>query len=282
MLFLNVTLALIMLALGLGLTLEDFAEVGRKPRAAAVGILGQLLLLPAVAFGLASLFDLSGPLAVGLVLIAACPGGAHSNLFANLARGDTALSVALTAVSGIAVLGTLPIWVGFALGAFATEGAVSLPVGETVVQVLGLLGAPLGVGMLIRNRSESWGKRLEPLVKSIAVLLLLVIVAGSVAKNVADVGGFIQQVGVPVMALNAGTMVLGGALAALAGLRRQQTITVILEVGVQNSVLAVGIGMTVLGDVAYAVPAIVYSLLVYATAGLFLVGARLTAPTASP
>jgi len=278
MLFLNVTLALIMLALGLGLTVGDFAEVARQPRAGAVGLIGQLVLLPAVALGLAVAFDLSGPLAIGLVLIASCPGGAHSNLFANLAKGDTALSVALTAVSGLAVLVTLPLWMGLAIGMFGEDAALSLPVGETIGQVVGLLGVPLGLGMLVRHRSEHWGKRLEPWVKGVAVLLLLVIVAGSVAKNAANVGGFVQQVGGPVVALNVGTMVLGGVLAALAGLARPQTISVILEVGVQNSVLAVGLGMGVLGDVAYAVPAIVYSLLVYATAGVFLLGARVTGP----
>ena len=278
MLFLNVTLALIMLALGLGLTVGDFAEVARQPRAGAVGLIGQLVLLPAVALGLAVAFDLSGPLAIGLVLIASCPGGAHSNLFANLAKGDTALSVALTAVSGLAVLVTLPLWMGLAIGMFGEDAALSLPVGETIGQVVGLLGVPLGLGMLVRHRSEAWGKRLEPWVKGVAVLLLLVIVAGSVAKNAANVGGFVQQVGGPVVALNVGTMVLGGVLAGLAGLARPQTISVILEVGVQNSVLAVGLGMGVLGDVAYAIPAIVYSLLVYATAGVFLLGARATGP----
>lgn len=278
MLFLNVTLALIMLALGLGLTVADFAEVARQPRAGAVGLIGQLVLLPAVALGLAVAFGLSGPLAIGLVLIASCPGGAHSNLFANLANGDTALSVALTAVSGLAVLVTLPLWMGLAIGLFGEDAALSLPIGETIGQVVGLLGVPLGLGMLVRHRSELWGKRLEPWVKGVAVLLLLVIVAGSVAKNAANVGGFVQQVGGPVVALNVGTMVLGGVLAALARLARPQTISVILEVGVQNSVLAVGLGMGVLGDVAYAIPAIVYSLLVYATAGVFLLGARATGP----
>lgn len=282
MLFLNVTLALIMLSLGLGLTAAEFGEVGRKPQAAAVGLVGQLVLLPATAFALAWAFGLSGPSAVGLVLIAACPGGAHSNLFANLAGGDTALSVALTAVSGLLVLVSLPLWVGLAISSFGGDGAVSLPLGDTVVQVLGLLGLPLGAGMLLRHHRGELAVRLARWVKGVAVTLLLVIVAGSVARNGANVASFAQEVGVPVLLLNVTTMALGGVLAASVGLPRPQRITIILEVGVQNSVLAVGLGMAVLGDTAYAVPAIVYSLLVYATAGLFLGLARLTRPAEGP
>jgi bile acid:Na+ symporter, BASS family len=278
MLFLNITLAMIMLALGLGLSVSDFGEIARKPRAAVAGLFGQLIVLPATAFMLCWSLGLHGPLAVGLVLISACPGGAHSNLFANLAGGDTALSVALTAVSGLAVLTTLPLWVGLGLHAFGGAGAVSLPFGETVLQVLGLLGAPLGVGMAVRAKAPNLAAKLERWVKGIAVALLLVIVVGSVSKNAGNVAGFMVGVGGPVLALNVSTMMIGSMLASTAGLERPQRITIVLEVGVQNSVLAVGLGLGVLGDTAYAVPAIVYSLLVYATAGVFVLAARLTGP----
>ncbi len=279
MVFLHITLAAIMFALGLGLSAADFAAVGRHPRAAAVGLVGQLVLLPLVALGVASVFELTGPLAVGLVLIATCPGGAHSNLFASLARGDTALSVALTAISGLLVLGTLPLWMGLALASFGSDDAalVALPVGETVVQILGLLGVPLAMGMGVRAMRRGLALRLVGWVRAVAVVLLLVIVVGSVAKSASDVAGFVAEVGPAVLVLHVGSMALGGALAVAAKLQRAQTVTVILEVGVQNSVLAVGLGMGVLGDTAYAVPAIVYSLLVYATAGVVVTVARWTA-----
>jgi len=277
-LVLNVTLGCIMLALGLGLVADDFRAVASSPRAALVGLGGQLVLLPVAAFAVAAAFGLEGPLAVGLVLIASCPGGAHSNLFANLAGGDTALSVALTATSGLVVLATLPLWVGAALALHGSEASVALPIGDTVVSILGIIGLPLVAGMALRARSDVWGRRLEPWIKGLAIALLLLIVVGSVAKNGAKVLGFAAAVGPAVLALNVGTMALGGVLAGVARLPRPQVVTVTLEVGVQNSVLAVGLGLGLLGDPAYAVPAIVYSLLVYATAGSFVVAARATRP----
>lgn len=275
--FLPVTIGLIMLSLGLSLQAADFRAVLARPRQVAVGLLGQLLLLPLLGFACAAVFGLSPAAAVGLVVLTGCPGGAHSNLFADLARADTALSICLTAVSSLATLVTLPLWVLLAAAVFGGEGSVSLPAGETALHLLLVVALPTLLGMAVRAGLPRLARIAEKVLKVLGVLLLLVIVAGSVAKNGATVVEHAQQVGGAVVALNLSAMAAGLALARAARLGRRAAVTVVLEVGVQNSAVAVGLAMSLL-SLAHAVPAIVYSLFVYASAlVVVLVSRRLAA-----
>ncbi|MCO4745655.1 MAG: bile acid:sodium symporter family protein [Proteobacteria bacterium] len=272
--FLPFTIGMINLSLGLGLVRDDFSRIAASPRAVAVGSIAQLLLLPALGFLAAAVFGLGPELAVGLVLVTACPGGAHSNLFSNLAGGDTALSVSLTALSGLVTILSIPLWMWLAASAFGAGDLVQLPVLATMGQIFAVVAVPLALGMLIRAQSEVWARHLEAVVKTFAVLLLLLIVVGSVAKQADQVAEYAREVGAAVFVLHIAGMVSGFGLAIAAGLSRQQHITIALEVGVQNSALAVGIAMTLLGNTAIAVPAIVYSLLVYGTSTALLIFAR--------
>ena len=137
-------------AMSLGLNVNDFKALYGKPKATIVGVLGQLLLLPALAFGLAMLFQLPAPFAIGLVLLATCPGGAHSNLMTNLAKGDVALSVALTTLSGLACVITIPAYVYLAASLFSSESTlVALSFKETFLQLLSIVIIPLLLGMLL-------------------------------------------------------------------------------------------------------------------------------------
>ncbi|NCG18409.1 MAG: bile acid:sodium symporter family protein [Rhodobacterales bacterium] len=272
--FLPVTIGMINLSLGLGLTPTDFRRVLDKPKAVAVGAVAQLVGLPALGFAFATLFGLPPELAVGLVLITACPGGAHSNLFANLARGDTALSVTLTAVSGTLTIGAIPLWMWLATRVFGVGDQVQLPILQTMTQIFAVVAVPLALGMLIRQASALWAGRMERLVKSLAMLLLLIIVVGSVAKQADQVLEHAKNVGWAVLSLHVTGMVGGFGLAVVTGLNRAQHVTVALEVGVQNSALAVGIAMTLLDNTTIAVPAIVYSLLVYATSTALVLWSR--------
>lgn len=281
-LFLPTTLAMIMLAMGLGLTRTDFKRLAEKPKAAVIGLACQMVLLPLCGFLVAWAFGLRSELAVGLVVLTACPGGAHSNLFTNLARGDTALSVTLTAVSGVLTVVTIPLIVSISLAVFAGgESDLSLPIGETISKVLALMALPIAVGMVLRARSEKYARIMEKIIKSVAVFLLVVLIAGAVGRQASRLGELAQEVGLPVMVLNIGTMLLGFGVTRLFALPGRQTIAIVMEVGIQNSALAVGLTMSFFGG-EYAVPAIVYSLFVYGTGSLMVVAGRSTYPAPGP
>ncbi|MEM8606933.1 MAG: bile acid:sodium symporter family protein [Myxococcota bacterium] len=274
--FLPFTIAMIMLAMGLGLVVDDFRRVLQKPLAVGVGLLGQLVLLPALGFTVAYLFGLGPELAVGLVLLTACPGGAHSNLYASLARADVALSVTLTAVSGLIAIVTVPPIVRLATITFDSGGELpNLPIVETMVQIFVVMAIPVGFGMWIRSQSERWAGRIEVAVKSFAILLLALIVVGSVARQAGDVAGFAKQAGLPVLVLNVVAMVLGYWMAVGARLPKNQRRTITLEVGIQNAALAFALAAGLLQSVTVAIPAILYSLLVYATGAVVIVQGRL-------
>ncbi len=267
---------MIMLAMGLGLVLDDFRRVFDKPRAVMIGLGAQLVLLPSLGFAVAFGFGLRPELAVGLVLVAACPGGAHSNLFASFARADVALSVTLTAVSGLITIVTIPPLVRLATTLFATGGEVpELPIVDTMLRIFVVMAIPVALGMLIRARSERWAGRLEKGVKGVAIVLLALIVVGSIARQSENVVEFAQQAGIPVLVLNLVAMLLGYWLAAGASLPRPQRRTITLEVGIQNGALAFALAAGLLDSVAVAIPAILYSILVYFTGTLVIVDGRL-------
>jgi BASS family bile acid:Na+ symporter len=272
-LFLIVSVSMIMLTMGLGLTREDFRRIAENPRAVLVGMVGQLLLLPALAFALGAAFVLPAPLAVGLVLIAACPGGAHSNLYASFAKGDTALSVSLTALSGVVTILTIPLWLGLAVRVFAAEGEVPpMPVATTMLQVFVVMGLPVALGMLVRARSERWAVRLERPIKLVATLLLLVIVLGSVAGRGDALAAAAKACGAAVLSLNLLGMLVGYGLARALRVSVPQQITITLEVGIQNGTLAFALGLALMhGEITVLPPSFLYSLLVYVTGAVVVV-----------
>ena len=277
--FVRLTVAAIMLAMGLGLSTEDFRRVFEDPRGVTVGLVAQMLGLPIFGLVCAVFFQLPSELAVGIILLTACPGGAHSNLFSNLAHGDTALSVTLTAVTGILTIVTIPLWTSLALTLFGGSGAaVSMPFADTMLEVLLMMAIPVTVGMGIRWRLPSVADYAEKAVKLTAVLLLLLIVVGSVTQQAERVGALFAMAGLPVLVLNVGAMMAGWGIGKLGRLPIRQQLTVVIEVGIQNSALAVGLAMGLLGDV-YAIPAIIYSLLVYLTGAVVIGFGRMLART---
>lgn len=277
--FLPFTIAMIMFAMGLGLLVDDFRRVFDKPRAVLVGLGAQLLILPTLGFAVAFGFGLRPELAVGVVLLTACPGGAHSNIYASFAKADVALSVTLTAVSGFITILTIPPLVRMATTVFATGGEVpELPILDTSLRIFVVMAIPVLLGMLIRARSERWAGRLEKVVKGAAIVLLALIVVGSIARQSENVAEFAKQAGVPVLVLNVAAMLIGYALAAGARLSRPQRRTITLEVGIQNGALAFALAAGLLDSVAVAIPAILYSILVYFTGAVVIVDGRFRAP----
>jgi len=265
---LPLSLALIMIGMGMSLVTDDFRRVLRYPRAVSVGLVGQLLLLPLLAFGLVWLFVVSPLLAVGFMIIAACPGGVTSNLFSHLARGDVALSVTLTAVTSLVTVFTIPLVVNGALLAFGQEGAAfQLPVLKTILQVALITLLPVAIGMFIRARAPGFAQRSQGTVKVVSMLFLALLIVMIVLKEQAMIMANLSSLGPLVLGLNIATMALGWLIARGSGLDDRQAISIVIEVGIQNGTLAIVIATALLQNAAMAIPAVIYSLLMFATAG---------------
>lgn len=258
-----------MLGLGLSLTRDDFRRVVVMPKPVIVGLLCQMFLLPAVCFGIAVAFALPPALAVGLMLLAASPGGATANLYSHLARGDVALNITLTAVNSVLSLVTLPFIVNFSLVHFMGEGKViPLQFGK-MMSVVGMVLVPVGIGMAIRGWRPQVSARLERPVKILSAVFLLVVIAGAVAKERANIVDFFQQVGLAALVFNLASIAVGYFVPLLVRLPRRQAIAIGMEIGIHNGTLAIAIADTILGSGTMAIPPAIYSLIMFFTAGAF-------------
>lgn len=265
--FLPGSLAMITLAMGLGLVSNDFKAIFKQPKATIIGVIGQIILLPVLAFFTAFIFGLAPAFAVGLVLVASCPGGAHSNLFTHLAKGDVALSITLTAISGLICIVSIPAYVYLATQVFTSESEViSLPIATTIIQLLLIVIIPLFVGMLIKAKFPNGAIKLEKVVKSIAIILLAVIILGAVKNGWDNVVKYAFEIGLAIVFLNVSSMLLGLLIALKFNVLPQRAVAIMMEVGVQNTTLAFGIAMAILDSFMIAIPAMIYALWVYVTA----------------
>ncbi|MDO9018572.1 MAG: bile acid:sodium symporter family protein [Deltaproteobacteria bacterium] len=279
---LPLALGVIMLGLGLGLTPADFRRVVVYPRAVIVGLVCQMLLLPFVCFGIAKAFGLPPALAVGLMLLAASPGGATANLFSHLAKGDVALNVTLTAVNSVLSLLTLPLIVNLSLAAFMGEGRViPLQFGK-VIQVFVIVLGPVCLGMLVRAKRPDLAARLDKPVRIVSAVFLLLVILSTVLKERANLAEFFRQVGLAALAFNLASLAVGYFVPRLARLPERQAIAIGMEIGIHNGTLAIAIasGPTLLNNSTMAIPPAIYSLIMFFTAALFgaLVSRRAEAP----
>jgi bile acid:Na+ symporter, BASS family len=275
-LYIPIVLAVIMLTMGLGLSLVDFKRILVEPKAVILGLVNQLVVLPLVGFGIALLFELPPALAVGLVIITACPGGPSSNLYSKLARGDVALSVSLTALSGLVTMVTIPLITGLALDTFMGQGRdIHLDVPGTILQLFLIVGVPLALGMYVRYRNVERAIKLEKIMTKVAVALLLTLIIGAILKERAKVGAYIADLGLPIILLSLSTIFVGLFSAMAARLSIRQSVTIAIEVGMQNAALGMGIAMTSLGSEEIAMPSVVYGILAYFTCAVaLLIGRR--------
>lgn len=273
-------LAFIMLSMGLSLRIADFQRVLVQPKAACVGLFAQMVLLPLIAFALVlawrAVFGLDPSLAVGFVIIAACPGGVTSNLMTHLAKGDTALSISLTAVSSVLSALTIPLIVNAATGMFLGAEAPPLPILGTVAGVFVIVTLPVLVGMAVRGVASQTAERIEPFCRRTAVVLFVIIVLAAVALEWRLLADHFADVVPLVLLLNLVTMAVGWCAARGACLPRDRAIAISLEAGLQNGTLAVLIAATFLADETMVVPGATYSILMFFTAGLFV--ARMIRP----
>ena len=263
---LPLALAIVMLGMGLSLVPEDFKRITRYPKAVAVGTVCQVLLLPLLGTLITLVVPMQPEIAVGLIVLAVCPGGPSSNLITYLAKGDVALSVTLTAVSSIITVFTIPLFTNLALQYFLRESAaLTLPIGSTILQIFLITLLPIVIGMAMRHQFPDTARRLEKKMSSLAVGLLALIIVLLLIREGSKLPGFLVQVGVGVVLLNLLATLAGFLAGKLFRLPLAQQICIAIEVGIQNGTLAIAITAGLLNNPDMAVPAAVYSLLMYVT-----------------
>lgn len=258
-----------MWGMGLSLIVDDFTRVLKHPKAVLLGLVNQLIFLPLIGFTLLSFIPSSPKIAVGIMLLSACPGGPTSNLLSLLAKADTALSVTLTAITSIATIFTIPFIVNFGLEHFAGQGEnVQLNVVETIGQMCAIVILPMALGMLIKSKKPDFALRMDKPVRLISVILLALIIIGIVLKEKENIVDYFAQAGALALLLNSSTMILGYLTAKAFKLKGKQAVTISLESGIQNGTMALAIAGTLLGNVAYGIAPAVYSLLMYISGGI--------------
>ncbi len=260
--FLPAALAVVMLGLGLTLTVDDFARAARKPRAVVVALTLQLLVLPALCFGIVVAFGLPSVLAVGMMLLAASPGGPVANLFSHLFHGDVALNITLAAINSVIAVVTVPLVTNFALAYFAPDlgaGQLSLQFGK-MLQVFAIVLVPVGIGMILRRSRPVFADRMDRPVRIASTLVLALAVVGTTYNERAHVLGYITSVGVVALTFCLASLTLGFVVPRALGVERRQAVAAAFEIGAHNATLAITIAISVLNSVALAVPAGIYAL----------------------
>jgi BASS family bile acid:Na+ symporter len=266
---LPVALGIVMLGLGLSLTIADFARVLRFPKAVLVGLFAQTVVLVAIAYLLARLADLPPELAVGLMLLAASPGGATANIYSHLAHGDVALNITLTAVNSLLALATLPLIVDASLAHFLGQDQYVPPPTRKIVEVAAIIVVPVVLGMALRAGLPRLAAALERPIRVFAVLVLAAVIVAAIVAEWERLPGFIAAVGAVCLAFNLLSMAIGYGLPRVLALPRGQAIAISMEIGIHNGTLAIFIALNVLQNAAMSVPAAVYSIIMFVTASVF-------------
>lgn len=270
-LFLPFSLAVIMFGMGLSLRVEDFKRILIYPKAVGIGLLNQLVLLPILAFGIVKAFSLPPELAVGLMILAVCPGGATSNLITHLAKGDSALSITLTACSSVITVFTIPFLVNFSIAYFIPGGeAKQLEVVGTVVSVLFITLIPVALGMITLAKAPRLAEKWDQPFRKISTVFFVVIVLAAILKERANLVQYFIEAGPAALALNLSTLALSFLMAKWTGLPFRQGLTIAIESGIQNGTLGITIAATLLVNSVMSIPSAIYSLLMFGTAALVI------------
>lgn len=275
--FLPLALAFIMLGMGLSLTLKDFKNILIFPKAIILGLINQLILLPVFGFALVQLFGLTGAMAVGIMILAACPGGATSNLITHLSRGDIALSISLTAVSSFVTIVTIPLIVNFAIGYFGEEGSVKLPVMETIIQIMGVTLVPVSIGMFLKKKFPVLAIKADKPVRIASAVFFALILFAAIFKERESVIEYFILSGPVTLLLNVLTLVLGFFLATVFLLPKKQRMTISIESGIQNGTLGIMIAATLLKNSEMTIPIAIYSLIMFMTSAIIIFFANIKA-----
>jgi BASS family bile acid:Na+ symporter len=270
-------LAFIMFSMGLSLVMEDFKRVARFPKAFFIGALLQIVSLPLIAFLMTKYWVSTGGVnpayAVGIIIIAACPGGVTSNLMTHLAKGDTALSISLTAVISIFSVFTIPFIVNYGYAMFMGDQQGSpLPVAKTVFGIFCITTVPVLIGMLIKAKKPSFADTFEPRARKLATFFFILIILATVIKKWSYLVANFTTLFPITLTLNLVTMFLALGTTKIFKLKRSQGVAITFECGLQNGTLAIMIALTFLKNESMMLPGGLYSLLMFFTSGAFLLG----------
>ena len=265
-LILGIALSIIMIGMGLSLTIADFKRVVKFPLAVFVGFLNQIILLPIIAYALIRWLNVDSNTAIGIMVLSACPGGPTSNLLTHLAKGDTALSVTLTAINSIITIFTIPLIVSFSVQEFGVNQGSFVPPTQDIIKLLiAVIAVPLSIGMLLKKFKPTFANKMDKPVRILSSLIIAAVIVGLVIKERANLVEYISNTFFIAISLNIATMLIGLLTALLVKLKFKQALTICLESGNQNGTLAIGIAGA-LGNPAYGIPGAVYSLFMYFTA----------------
>lgn len=273
---LPLSLAFIMFSLGLGLTTSDFGLVFTEPKAFAIGITNQMLVLPIIGFSIATMVGLSGEMAVGLMILACCPGGVTSNILTKLAKGDTALSISYTAVVSVVTVISLPLIIGFSMDHFMGEAAPEIDILGLGVTMFLLTALPVTVGMLMRRYSPERTDGIEPGASKLAAGLFVIIVIAAIVSEFDTLMDNLGTLGPAVIILNVVMLGIGWSSASVLGLNEQRATTVAIESGIQNASVGITVGGLIMAPAAGAtlstlsLPSGVYGVLMYLIIAPFL------------
>ena len=276
--FLPLALAVIMFSLGLGLTVDDFLRIARRPKAFAVGAISQMVAIPIIAFAVAVLFRLPGELALGLMILAICPGGVTSNVLTKYARGDVALSISLTGIINLASVITVPFLVAIFAGHYLGLDAASIDVTTLGISVFVISAIPVMLGIMLRHYADTLAVSIERPLSHVSLALFALVVASALIVNWTP---FLQNIAALVPALmlfNVALLATGLALSRLFGLGRSAAATISIETGIQNTALGVTVGSLIAeqagGLPPFSLPSGVYGITMYLVSIPFVLWCR--------
>ena len=268
---LAISLIIIMFGMGLSLVKDDFIRLLQHPKAIIVGLTNQIILLPIIAYVLISLLNVETDIAIGVMILAACPGGPTSNLITYLAKGDTGLSISLTTANSLITIFTIPFVVDFALNQFLDAAEmVQIDKLQTVIQIFTIVIIPVSLGMALKKVKPVFADKMNKPVKIASAAVLFLVIFGLVLKKKEELIPYLQQAGVATLILNITTMLIGFATAKIARLNLAQSLTISIESGIQNGTMAIAIASGILMNDNYAIAPAVYSLLMFFTGGIII------------
>ena len=268
---LAISLIIIVFGMGLSLVKDDFIRIFQNPKAIIIGLLNQIILLPIIAFLLISVFDVGTDIAIGIMILAACPGGPTSNLITHLAKGDTGLSVSLTAANSLITIFTIPFVIDFSLTQFLDSSEmIQIDKLKTVTQIFVVVIIPITIGMTLKHVKPTFADKMNKPVKIASAIVLFLVIIGLVLKKKEDLIPYLKQAGLISLALNVTTMIIGFASSKIAKLNLAQSLTISIESGIQNGTMAIAIASGILLNENYAIAPAVYSLIMFFTGGAII------------
>jgi len=275
--FLPIALAFIMFALGLGLTVADFLRVIKQPKDFFVGAISQIILLPVIAFILVKIWPISPELAIGVMIIAAAPGGVTSNILTSFARGDVALSISLTAVISLLSVITVPFIIITSLGLLGSENvSQNISLTSMAISMFLIVTVPVIIGMIFRRFASNAAIKFEPIAKKISIVLFIIVLLGAILAEKDNIVSYFADAGLITLVLNVVMMIVAFYIAQLLGTGSAQKKCIAIECGLQNGTLAIFVGTTLFGGGAFVIPAATYSLIMFATSLIFVFFVRNT------